>query len=319
MGNKRFVDYLIAFIFVLVLNFLLPRLMPGDPLMAIYGEEALVSIAPELEAQIVERFELDKTLPEQYLIYLWSLLKGDIGFSYYYEVPVIKLVLQTLPWTLLLVGCAFIISTLLGFVLGLESAWRRGKTADKGLLAGLMLLNSFPDFFIGIVFLLVFGVSLGIFPLAGAVTPYAGLSGGELLIDIMKHLALPVSSLVLAEISTCYLLTRTTVLTVLGEPFILTARAKGIKERNIKFKHVGRNSLLPITTRTTLRLGRMLTGALFIETIFAYPGMGLLIFNSFMARDYPVIQGVFFLVALWIMSVNYLNELLYKKIDPRVI
>jgi len=316
--GKKFIDYFIAFTFVLFLNFLLPRLIPGNPLMAIYGEEVLITMSPELETQLVERFGLDKSLPEQFYIYLNSLLKGDLGFSYYYGTPVFELIMRYLHWTLLLVGCAFIISTLMGFILGLESGWRRGQTVDKGLLTGLMFINGFPDFFLGIFFLLVFGVSLGVFPLSGALTPYAGLSGIGLVKDIAGHLALPLSTLVLTEVSICYLLTRTTVLTVLGEPFILTARAKGIQERNIKFKHVGRNSLLPVITRTAIRLGRMLTGALLVEAVFAYPGIGLLIYNSLMARDYPVIQGIFFLVAIGVMTVNFLSEILYKKIDPRV-
>ncbi|MBZ4687909.1 MAG: peptide/nickel transport system permease protein [Clostridia bacterium] len=317
--KKKALDYLLAFIIIISLNFLLPRLLPGDPLAAIYGEEALIAMTSELEAELIERFGLDKSLPEQFIIYLSSLLKADLGYSYYYETSVTKLILGALPWTLLLVGLGLVLSTLLGFILGLESGWNRGRWQDKGILTGLMLLNGFPDFFIGILLLLVFAVSLGIFPLSGALTPYTGLSGFALVRDILWHLSLPLAAVVLSEITASYLLTRTTVITILGEPFILTARAKGLKDTAIRYRHVGKNSLLPILTRTGIRVGRIFAGAIFIEIVFAYPGLGVLIFNSLMARDYPVLQGIFLLVAIGVLATNFIVDLLYKKIDPRVV
>ncbi|GAW92505.1 ABC transporter permease [Calderihabitans maritimus] len=318
MDRKRITDYLIAFIIILCLNFFLPRMLPGDPLTAIYGEEALISMTPALKSQLIERFGLDKPLYHQFLIYLTSLAKGDLGYSYYYQTPVAGLILGTLPWTILLVGLALVISTLLGFILGLESGWKRGRPADKAILTGMMFLNGFPDFFIGILLLVIFGVVLGLFPLSGALSPYAGLSGFALLKDILWHLTLPLVSLAVVEISASYLLTRATVISVLGEPFILTARAKGLAEKRIKYRHAGRNSLLPIITGTGIRLGRVFTGALFVEVVFAYPGMGLLVYNSLTARDYPVLQGIFFLVTIGVMGANLLVDLVYKKLDPRV-
>jgi peptide/nickel transport system permease protein len=293
--------------------------MPGDPLSAIYGDEALITMTPELKAELIQRFGLDKSLLQQFRMYLTSLIKGDFGYSYYYKTPIIDLLMGALPWTLLLVGLSLILSTFLGFILGLESAWNYGRKRDKGFLAGLMFLNGFPDFFIGIVLLLIFSVTLGIFPLSGALTPYAGYTGFKLLKDILWHLILPLSALVISEVSSCYLLTRTTVITVLGEPFILTAKAKGINDKSIMYRHVGKNSLLPIFTRTGLRAARMFTGALFVEIVFAYPGLGMLIFNSLMSRDYPVLQGIFFIVAVGVLGINFIVDMLYKKIDPRVV
>ncbi|KJS79749.1 MAG: ABC transporter permease [Peptococcaceae bacterium BICA1-8] len=319
MEKQRIVDYLIAFLIILSLNFFLPRLLPGDPLTAIYGDDALLSITQEAKEDLAAKMGLDKPLLEQFGIYLNSIFKGDLGYSYYFQSSVQKLLLGTLPWTLLLIVPALFISTILGFIVGLESGWRYGRLFDKRLLTGFMLLNGFPNFLVGISLLLVFSVSLGIFPLAGAVTPYAQLSGIRLLLDILHHLVLPLTALVTAEIAASYLLTRTTVLTVLGEPFILTARAKGIRTVNIKYKHLGRNSLLPVVTRIAVRLGRMFTAVLLIENIFAYPGVGLLIYRAILARDFLVIQGVLFVVAVVILVTNFLLELLYKKIDPRVI
>lgn len=318
MFRKRIFDYLIAFLFIISINFLLPRLMPGDPLMVIYGEDVVVSMNEELEQDLTERMGLDKSLGEQFGVYLVNLLKGDLGYSYYYEDSVLNLLLGTLPWTILLVGLALIISTLLGIILGLETGYKRGSFFDKGVLTGLMFLNGFPDFFIGIVLLLIFSVSLGLFPLSGAMTPYSGLTGLSLIFDVLKHLTLPLLALVLSEISACFLLTRTTVITVLGEPFILTAKAKGVREKNIKYRHIGKNSLIPILTRTGIRIGRMFTAILLIETVFSYPGVGYLIYNSLLTRDYPVIQGVFFVIALIVMGINFLVEVVNKKIDPRV-
>jgi len=318
MGRKRIIDYLLALVIVISLNFFLPRLLPGDPLLSIYGEDALITMTPEAKVELTRRMGLDKPLWEQFFNYLSGIVKGDLGYSYYFQGPVLDLLLGALPWTLLLTGLALIISTLIGFILGVESGWRKGRLADQGLLTGFMFLNGFPDLVIGLFLLLLFGVVLGLFPLGGAMTPYSQLTGVSLLLDVLHHLFLPLSALVLTEIASCYLLTRTTVVTLLEEPFILTARAKGIKPKNIRYRHVGRNSLLPIVTRTGVRLGRLFTGALFIETIFAYPGMGLLIYRAILGRDFPLIQGVFFLVAVVILLINFFVELIYPRIDPRV-
>jgi peptide/nickel transport system permease protein len=318
MEKNRLADYAIAFVIILSLNFLLPRLLPGDPMLAIYGQEALLAMTPELEAELSERFGLHTPLYQQFANYLISLARGDLGYSYYYQTPVTKLILGTLPWTILLAGLAVVISTLIGFIFGLESAWQRGHKIDKFFLTGMMFLNGFPDFFIAILLLVVFSVTLGLFPLSGALTPYAGLSGLALLKDVLWHLGLPLLCLVMVEISASYLLTRTTVVSILGEPFILTARAKGLAENRIKYHHVGRNSLLPLVAGTGNRLGRVFTGALFVEVVFSYPGMGLLVYNALTARDYPVLQGVFTLLALGVIGINFLVELLYPKLDPRV-
>ena len=317
-SKRNIVTYAIAFAFILVLNFLLPRMMPGDPLMAIYGDEALIAMTPQLKAQLVERFALDQSLWQQFSAYFLALFQGELGHSYYYNAPVLTVILGRLPWTLLLVGTSLVLSTALGIVLGLESGWRRGSRTDRTLLAGLMSLNGFPDFFLGMLLLIIFGVVLGIFPLAGALTPYSGLSGLALVLDVLRHLCLPVAALTLAHLSSCYLLTRNTMITVLKEPYMLTARAKGLSPRTLKYRHAGRNSMLPVVTRTGIWLGRVVTGALFVELVFAYPGVGCLIYEAMMTRDYPVIQGVFLLVAVFVLAANFLVDLSYPKLDPRV-
>jgi len=318
LSKRSVITYAIAFVFILLLNFLLPRMMPGDPLMAIYGDEAMIAMTPDLKASLVERFALDRSLWQQFGAYIATLFRGDMGYSYYYNAPVFKVILGSLPWTLLVVGTSLVLSTLLGIVLGIESGWRRGSKTDRAMLAGLMSLNGFPDFFLGLVLLIVFGVLLGIAPLSGALTPYAGLSGLALILDILKHMALPVAALTLAHLAGGYLLTRNTMITVLKAPFMLTARAKGLSQKVLKYRHAGRNSMLPVLTMTGIWLGRVVTGALFVELVFAYPGVGQLTYQALLSRDYPVIQGVFLMVAISVLVVNFAADLLYPKLDPRV-
>ena len=319
MFSKRsIVVYAIAFVFILLLNFILPRMMPGDPLMAIYGNEALVTMTPELKAHLVERFALDQSPWQQFAAYFLALFRGELGYSYYFNAPAFSVIMGRLPWTLLLVGMAIIISTILGIVLGIESGWRRGSRTDRSMLSGIMCLNGFPDFFIGIVLLIAFSVILGIFPLSGALTPYSGLSGAALVMDVLRHLFLPLAALTLAYLGGSYLLTRNTMITVIREPYMLTAKAKGLPQRTIKYRHAGRNSLLPVVTRTGVWIGRVFTGALFIELVFAYPGVGYLTYEALMARDYPVIQGIFLVVAISVLLANFLIDLSYSRLDPRV-
>ncbi|HII06345.1 MAG TPA: ABC transporter permease [Methanotrichaceae archaeon] len=313
-----FSNYLIAFAIILILNFALPRMMPGDPLQAIYGEEALLAMTPQLEAELIARLSLDQSMGQQFASYIIALLSGDLGHSYYYNQQVLAVILDFLPWTLLLTGTALVISTLAGLVLGVESGYKRGRNLDKTLLAGLMFLNGFPDFFMGIVLLLVFGVVLGLVPLSGALTPYSGLEGPHLALDILHHLLAPLAALVLVRITSSYLLTRNTMITTLKENFILTARAKGCSEGQIKYRHAGRNSLLPVVTATGLMIPHLITGALFVEIVFSYPGVGWLLYNALLTRDYPLIQGILLMVTVAVLVVNLLVDILYQKLDPRV-
>jgi len=316
--RRKIATYGIAFVIILVLNFLLPRMMAGDPFTAIYGDEAMLAMTADLKASLIERFALDQSLWQQFGAYISGLLQGDMGYSYYYKTQVFDVIMGSLPWTLLIVGTSLILSTFLGIVLGIESGWRRGEKIDRALLVGLMSLNGFPDFFLGLLLLIIFGVSLGLFPLSGAMTPYSGLSGMALFFDVIKHMILPVTALTLAHLSAGYLLTRNTMLSVLKAPFMLTGRAKGLPVKIIKYRYAGRNSMLPVITMTGIWLGRLVTGALFVELVFAYPGIGYLTYNALLTRDYPLIQGIFLMVTLSVLITNFLIDLIYPKLDPRI-
>jgi peptide/nickel transport system permease protein len=317
-GRASILNYVIALAAISVLNFILPRMMPGDPLQAIYGDEALVAMTPEMEARLIREFALDQPWIDQLQAYFFGLLHGNMGYSYYFKDQVFSVILESLPWTLLLAGLALIIATALGIILGIESGYQRGAYLDRGLVAFLMFLGGFPDFFVGILLLLLFGVILNLAPLSGATTPYAGLVGLNYLLDVLKHLALPLASLIIVQLGSIYLLTRNTVVTILKESFILTARAKGCREVSLKYSHAGRNALLPVATATGLRIPHLLTGVLFIEIVFSYPGVGSLMNTALSARDYPMIQGILLLVTLTVLSANLLVDLLYKRLDPRV-
>jgi peptide/nickel transport system permease protein len=203
-------------------------------------------------------------------------------------------------------------------ILGIESGYRRGSNLDGCMLSGMMFLGGMPDFFIGIVLLLLFGVTLGWAPLGGAMSPYAGHAGIDLVVDLAHHLLLPLTSLVLVQLAPTYLLTRNAMLTTLRARFIMTAKAAGLKDGAIRYRHAGRNSLLPVVTAIGMRVPNMITGALFLEIVFSYPGVGSLLNTALSARDYPLIQGVLLIVTITVLTTNFLVDMTYVRLDPRV-
>lgn len=316
--SSKWADYAIAFMVLLTINFALPRLLPGDPIEAIYGEEILRNMTPEMKTECMAKLGLDKPLLVQYVMYLRSLARFDLGQSYYHNDSVINVILEFLPWTLLLVGLGLVISTCLGFVLGVESAYRHGKLSDKVILGSIMFINGFPQFLVGILLLLCFSLSIDIFPSYGSVTPNSEYTGVAWVCDILWHIFLPLASIVIYETTTVYFLTRNTAITIVRRPFLLVGRAKGLRDWLLKFSYVGRNAAAPILTRTGVILGRMFTGALLVEVVFSYPGLGSLIYDSILARDYPVVQGTFFLIAITVFGLNLICESLVKMIYGRV-
>lgn len=313
----KFLNYLVALLIILTLNFLLPRMMPGDPLQAIHGYEMLVEMTPEQQAELERRYALDQPLPLQFAHYLGRLAVGDLGQSYYYAVPVAEVVLGALPWTLLLAGSALVLSCAFGIVLGIEAGWRRDRPADRALVGFTGALQGFPDFVVGALLLVFFGAGLAWFPVSGALTPYAGYTGAALAADVARHLALPLTALTLANLAGMFLLTRNAMLGSIGERYVLTARAKGLRERTIRYRHAARGALSPVAAGLGVRVGRLVVGLVFIETIFAYPGVGHAMHKALTMRDYPLLQGFFLIITLTVLAANLLADLFQHRVDPR--
>jgi peptide/nickel transport system permease protein len=316
----RGLEYALTFFIIMVINFFLPRILPGGPLLSIIGTEGSdmpVIIDEATKQRLADYYHLNDPLHVQFINYLVDTAHLNFGYSIYYNVPVIDVLAGRLPWTLLLMGSALIVATLLGIFLGLESSWRHGKVLDKSLLVIIPVLKSIPVFFLGSLVIFIFGFKLGLFPISGAITPYADYANPlGMVYDVLSHLALPMTCLVIFEITGSYLLVRNVCVQQLERPYIVMAIARGLKDRNVK-RHMLKNSLAPVINQVAAMLGFLVSGAIFIEMIFAYPGMGLLIYNSFIDRDYPVLQAAFIVMSVCVLGCNYAADLICGYIDGR--
>jgi len=310
-------QYLTVLLLTLLLNFLLPRLMPRTPLQYLAGED-VGNLPPEAKAALLAKHHLDKPLHIQFLYYLKDVIRLDFGVSFKNATPIRELILQRLPWTLLLTGSALVLSTLVGVAMGAFAGWRRGRRADVGILALFIFLESLPSFWVGMMLVAIFAAGLKWFPVFGAVTPYGGLVGWERVLDILHHLALPLLTLTIVSISGTFMITRYSMLGVLGDDYILMARAKGLGERVILFRHAMRNALLPVATVFIMNIGFLVSGATVVETVFSYPGIGRLMFEAVLGRDYPVMQATFLITTVSVVFMNLLADLVYPLLDPRV-
>jgi peptide/nickel transport system permease protein len=305
--------YLAAAFVMIYLSYSLPRLLPGDFVTAMYGgADAALSAGQEAE---LRAFYTEKISFGRYLLDLVSL---DWGNSLAYRAPVSRLFLEALPWTFLLMGGAHIFSIFFGFVAGVEAAWRRGRFSEKFGVGAMTVLQGVPEIGSGAILLLVFALNLGWFPAGGAETVYADQTASAKSLDVLLHLALPFSTLVIAYFPGNFLLARASMVMILKQRFIQTARAKGLKAIRIRYVHAARNALIPIVTRFGLRFAFMVTGALVVETIYSYPGLGTLLFNAISMRDLPLIQAVVLISSLMVLAVNLVLDFVYTRLDPRV-
>lgn len=309
-------QYVLVVVAAFVLNFGLPRLAPGDPADYLAPPDSAGVLTEDERRDILSRYELDGSTGEQFGAYVRNLGQGDLGVSIRTGEPVRDVVLDRLGWTLLLVGTAVVLATTIGVTLGFAGGWRRGSKRDIGLLTAVLAVDALPAFFVGLMLLLVFSVELDWFPVYGAI------SSGELgswaaLRDAATRLVLPVATLTLAGAGSTFLVARSAMVTELQEDYVFMARAKGLTERAVR-RHARRNALLPVSTAALLGFSTLISAATVVESIFSYPGLGSLAFDSVVARDYPVLQAVFVLLALIAIAANLLNDLLYPVFDPRV-
>lgn len=313
----RGAQYLLVLALTVALNFVLPRMMPGSPLVFLAGED-VGFLDAEQRAQLYALYGLDQPQWKQFLTYVGNLARGELGYSFQRGRPIAEIVGERIPWTLLLVGLSLVIATLLGAALGAMTAWRRGSALDLGTLGVAMFFESVPSFWLGMIFIAVFAAGLGWLPIFGAATPGVTLAGWPMLVDRARHLVLPLATLTLITVPGTLLIMRYSMLSVLGEQYITTARAKGVRERVVLRRHAMRNALLPVATVFMLNLGFVASGATVVETVFSYPGVGRLLYEAVLNRDYPVLQGTFLIITVSVIAANIASDLLYPLIDPRV-
>lgn len=304
---------MLAALIMIYLSYGLPGFLPGDFVTAMYSSSH-VTLTADQEAEIRAFY----TQREGFIHYLVNLFTLNWGYSYAFLTPTSSLILEALPWTLLLFGSAHLISMIFGFIAGVELAWRRGSFWEKIGVGSMTIMEGVPEIGSGVVLLLVFALYLGWFPSSGAETAYARQSAGEWAWDVLRHLALPLSTLILAYFPGNFLLARGSMVMVLKEQFVQTARAKGLPPLRVRYVHAARNVLLPMVTRFGLRLAFMLTGALVVETIYSYPGLGTLLFNAIGKRDLPLIQNIVLFSSLMVLLINLALDYVYGWVDPRV-
>lgn len=312
-------SYLLTVFFLITLNFFLPRALPGDPITALIDPGAPSYVQNEaIRAELTEYYGLDRPIWVQYFDYLGDLARGDLGVSIRYNVAVGELVAERLPWTLLLIASGMVAAVLIGWIAGIHSAWRRGRAADRGLIALFVGVHSFPVFFLGSLALFAFAVKLRWFPLAGTRTPFAVAAGPiEAVADIAHHLVLPASVLALQFATSQYLDMRASVVGELGSDYLLAGRAKGLRERRLKYRYAARNALLPVVALAGVHVGFAVTHVILVETVFAYQGLGRLTFESVAFRDYPTLQACFLVLTLMVVTANFAADGLNARLDPR--
>lgn len=313
---KKILYACITIFFVLVFNYFLFRILPGD-VVSMLSRNAKVS--PEMIENIRAAYGLDLPWYEQFSIYLRDLFSGNLGTSFTYKKPVIDVIGGKILPTVLLLGVAEIIAIVIGILFGVISAWKRGKAVDTGLLTTSLLLYSMPVFWFGMILVLIFSATMHLLPTGGMVTPgRLYVDSWVKMADIWRHMIMPALCMSLAMVGEYALTMRSTMIDILQEDYITTARAKGFDEKYVLRRHAMPNAMLPMITIIAINLGLIVGGAIQIETVFSWPGLGNLMYTALNNRDYPLLQGLFLLVTVSVVLANVLADLLYELVDPRV-
>ena len=313
------ISYVVMLYVLITLNFLLPRIMPGDPIDGLLAKGgAGFTFGDQTRVALRRYYHLDGSLWSQYQHYLDRLAHGDLGRSIVTNASVWHELSYRIPWTLLLILSSLLVSTVVGTVAGIHAGWRRDRPADRALMVGLIAVWQFPAYLLGSILLLLFAVKLGWLPLYGGQTPFATYSTpfGEV-VDIARHLVLPLVVLASGLVAWNYLVMRSGMVSELGADYLLLGRAKGLPERRLKYRYAARNALLPVVSLTAVSAGTAVAANVVVERTFSYPGLGNLLFQSIGSLDYPVIQGVFLLVSIGVVTVNAFADVLYRRLDPR--
>jgi len=317
---RRLTFYLAAFIAAATINFFLPRLMPGDPIQKMFAGAGSDLSLENLDALKLTFGFIDAPLHEQYLAYLKSVFTGDLGRSIkYFPLPVTDLLGRALLWTLGLVGIATLVSFTIGTFLGVMAAWRRGTVFDTAVSLIAIFSSSVPAVVVSLITLFVFGYTLGWFPNGYAADPmldpafdwnYVG--------SVIYHGTLPMLTMVIVLTGGFAVTMRNNMINLLGEDYIVMGRAKGLSDRGVMLWYAARNALLPTVSALAISLGAVLGGSLVTEVVFNYPGMGNTLYQAIIARDYPVIQGELLIMTAAMLTANFVVDLSYVLLDPRL-
>jgi peptide/nickel transport system permease protein len=327
-GGRDFLGYLgrkllaavVSFAMLLVVGFIIFSLMPSDPVAALTRGRVT---SPKQMAFLIKQLGLNQPVWERFGHFVANTVQGNLGYSWQFQTPVATLIAQRLWPTLLLMGSATVLSVLLGMWLGIRSGWHPGGLLDRAATGTSITLWSVPTFWLGIILLVLFSVGFGpipaLFPAGGMSTP--GTPGGltpDHILDVARHLVLPCVTLVLVIFAQYQLIMRSSMLDEQGNAYLLTARAKGLRDADVRRKHAVPNALLPSVTLIFLQVGTMVSGAITVETVYSWPGLGYLTYQALQIPDLPLLQGTFLVFSASVILFNLLADLLYRYLDPRV-
>ncbi len=320
-GSSRLISRLVLTLFVLwtvaTILFLIFRLMPGSPLAAFVSP----TFTPEQQDSLRRQFGLDQSLLHQYLLFIGNLLQGDLGESFFYKRPVGEVVMTAFANTIALTMGSLVVAYTFGVLMGAVFAWKRGTWFEGVGIPVVLVTRAAPEFWLGMVLLAVFSFGLGWFPgggsnSAGAV--YTSEWARIFSLDFLRHLILPAAALALYLQGLPLLLMRTNMLEVMQEDFVTMARMKGLSNWAIVIRHAARNALLPVATAFALGIGQSVGGNVVIETVFSWPGLGRMLVEAVASSDYPLAQGAFLLITTVLVTMNFVADLLYSLLDPRI-
>lgn len=312
---KRLLQAIPLILGIIIFNFSLIHLAPGDPIIALIGE---FQASKELIDDIKKQYGLDKPISTQLFIYVLNILKGDFGYSFAFKQPVINVIIDRIPATLLLMIVAIIFSSIFGVILGVISAKKQYSNTDNLITLISLIGYSLPVFWLGQMLLVSLSLRLPVFPAQGMTSLRESFTGIGYWGDVTHHLVLPAFTLGLRFLAINARFTRASMIEVMGQDYIRTAMAKGLSEKIVTYKHALRNALLPLITLTGVNFGFLLAGSVLTETVFAWPGLGRLMYDSIYARDYPVLMGMLIFISITVILVNLITDIFYSILDPRV-
>jgi peptide/nickel transport system permease protein len=306
---------LLTLVFVLIFNFFLFRVVQKDPIGSMFRGR---NVPAETIANLRTAFGLDQPISTQFLYYLKETAQLNLGISYQTRQPVWDEIVSAIPPTVALVGISAVLSAVIGTLGGVIAAWRRNTWKDHSITSGTMVFYSMPDFWLGMILLVLFAVVLGWFPVGGITDPGSNETGLALLMDQLHHLFLPALTLTLAYLGEYTLVTRSSLLDVMGEDYLTVARAKGLRDVVVRNRHAVPNALLPVVTLTAINFGFVLSGAIAVEAVFSWPGLGKATADAIRGPDLPMLQGLFLLFSAAVIVFNLIADLTYSWLDPRV-